>query len=538
MLRSGRINLLSFVTLAFCACASLVPEVSLSADQKSLSVKLVHGNKTCQYDLKGTSTFATDAKIIMHTETGAEQQGLPASRTFVSREPGTWATAILDDIGKPHMQVSGLFVCEDVLIDIPAEDPTLKPQLNLSNTVHSPVSAHPRRMRGGRHLAGTVVSEGVYEVANETEDWKLPAELGAYVAASSYAWQGEKWFPGCYSNDNELHVFKVGLVVDVAAVHKHGSRLNGLIESTVAKASFIYESQFNMKLEVSDLQIYTSATTAPDYATDKCPDIYTQLDQLTAGTNLPGGAVHLLTGCGQGFGIVGLAYVGSMCASRSNTGVSQLHNSMSWITFAHELGHNFGGGHSFEEGEGRTGGIMDYGDGRLNGEYQFNTKYRKGEMCTSMNDRKRLCGSNFMQAPPQPPPTPSPTRPPAPPSGGSCYGLEACRAAAQRLNLKTNGFAFFSFQGNYAETGCYTYTTWPWKGYAWYGLRDDGAEVQSDLELTVVEGDRYRLEGTYDCSATNSPIDHNLLSRSVSAGPCLLLAAVLIACQCIPRQLF
>ena len=32
-------------------------------------------------------------------------------------------------------------------------------------------------------------------------------------------------------------------------------------------------------------------------------------------------------------------------------------------TFAHEVGHNFGCDHAFDEGQGRTGGIMDYGDG-------------------------------------------------------------------------------------------------------------------------------------------------------------------------------
>merc|ERR1712187_592527 len=166
----------------------------------------------------------------------------------------------------------------------------------------------------------------------------------------------------------------------------------------------------------SELQIFTSASTAPNYASNDCPNIYQQLERLTTGARLPGGAVHLLSGCGNGYGTVGLAYMGSMCAASSNTGVNQLHNSQSWITFAHELGHNFGGDHTFEEGQGRTGGIMDYGDGRLNGEYQFNTRYRKGEMCSTMNGVVNRCGGSFDQAGPAPTrsPTPRPTRPPTP----------------------------------------------------------------------------------------------------------------------------
>merc|ERR1712232_285592 len=66
-----------------------------------------------------------------------------------------------------------------------------------------------------------------------------------------------------------------------------------------------------------------------------------------------------------------------------------------WGIFAHELGHNFGGAHSFEEGQMWTGGIMDYGSGKLGGYYQFNTKYRKKQMCNALNRVVGKCGGKF-----------------------------------------------------------------------------------------------------------------------------------------------
>lgn len=169
-----------------------------------------------------------------------------------------------------------------------------------------------------------------------------------------------------------------------------------MIESTVSKASLVYESQLNIKLQISRLRIYeTSWLWTPTYADDEC-NIFKQINSLTWWAFKSGGAVHLFTGCGNGAeGVLGVAFVGSMCSETHNTAVSQLHDARSWITFAHELGHNFGAGHSFEEGQKTTGGLMDYGDGKLNGEYQFNTRYRKIEMCETMNEHVNTCHGYF-----------------------------------------------------------------------------------------------------------------------------------------------
>jgi len=104
---------------------------------------------------------------------------------------------------------------------------------------------------------------------------------------------------------------------------------------------------------------------------------FQQWRQNTESSNVAG-IWKLLTNCHPPAGTVGLAYVGAICGHAA-AGVS---NHMTpryggtWKVNAHEAGHIFGAGHSFDIG----GGIMDYGDGKINGVFQFN-QGRKGEVC-------------------------------------------------------------------------------------------------------------------------------------------------------------
>merc|ERR1719331_940030 len=130
----------------------------------------------------------------------------------------------------------------------------------------------------------------------------------------------------------------------------------------------IYQNQMNIELKVGDdfPIAYKNDNAAPDWLKSDCR-VLTGGSNMNTGLNklkswIDGGmdgkanpkdvvSTHLLTGCNpSGYGTVGLAWVGTLCSGGYASGVD--HINAGWATYAHELGHNFGAGHSFEEGQG------------------------------------------------------------------------------------------------------------------------------------------------------------------------------------------
>lgn len=121
-------------------------------------------------------------------------------------------------------------------------------------------------------------------------------------------------------------------------------------------------------------------------------DFFTQL--LSGGEAFNAAHWHYLTDCfsadcGSDECIVGVAPItgaaearGLGCTNNDNFGMSS-RTFQTWVVVAHELAHNFGGvGHTFQRGVGRTGGLMDYGDGKIDGTYTFSGR-SQNEFCTS-----------------------------------------------------------------------------------------------------------------------------------------------------------
>jgi len=458
--------------------------VSVSNDSRTAVVHFKHGLKDHVYHLEAASVFAEGAEIISHTDAGEERVKAPAVTMFRAVEDRQRATARIHADGS----VTGLFEHEGEVVRVAPSHMPRNASQRVGRSLHEdsmPVvtagtgeAAHvhdfsylppldllggnrqtPRRRLHGKDADMVAFMSDAFRRLDDEEEPELKIDnhkdftpedqrsdlpsdemprVGAQIAAMTQ-WAGVRWYPSCYPGDDKVHEFKVGVVLDNEAWTRHSLDIEQHIADAIAQSSLVYEKQMNIRLTIGEFVIYKSAIGAPAYAVG-CPDtnlMETKLNQLRQGSGYNFmGSTHLFTGCGTDYGVVGLAYVGTICNKyKYNIGVDQIHDYNSentFLIFAHELGHNFGGDHSFEEGEGTTGGIMDYGDGHLNGVYQFNTKYRKAEMCETMNRVAGRCQGKFDPAsapaptPPSltPAPTLIPTLAPAPgptprPDGGS-----------------------------------------------------------------------------------------------------------------------
>eukprot|EP00929_Paragymnodinium_shiwhaense_P040609 TRINITY_DN2117_c0_g2_i1.p1 TRINITY_DN2117_c0_g2~~TRINITY_DN2117_c0_g2_i1.p1 ORF type:complete len:532 (+),score=118.29 TRINITY_DN2117_c0_g2_i1:64-1659(+) len=396
-------------------------------DGQSADVTFTYAGQKFAYALVATSVYTADAKVVRHTDKG-EVEVPPEERVmFESRQKGRWASAILLEDGS----VTGLFEDAGQVVHVEGwgadnhsyAEPALL-ELDAADGLPHHIKSIPPTLSLASGLKFKVIRKdnaSEDEVPQVVIDNDPTNHLGHSTAedeqflimemSGGKSWEGTEWFPGCYNGDNQFHTLHIGVVTDLKAHQVYSSGKRSRIEGQVAEASFIYEKQMNFRLRIAEFHMYESSTGLPgDWAGASCGDqfISTKLQglrQYHGGRSSSQRKVvsHLFTGCGTGWGTVGVAYLNAACGSYG-VGVNQLKSN--WITFAHELGHNLGGDHSFEDGQGSTGGIMDYGDGKLGGEYQFNTKYRKSAMCAKINNMGNCYNHFNVEA------TPAPTPPP------------------------------------------------------------------------------------------------------------------------------
>lgn len=221
----------------------------------------------------------------------------------------------------------------------------------------------------------------------------------------SYRW--DDCFP--LQNEDEPHSLTMGLVMDLGfykfALTRNSENPSAFIDEVVATANLVFQPQVGITLQIAQLIMKTELDddlwNQDPSSDDGCSwNITDNLALFRSWRNTVQdesrfGIWHLFTNC-YPYGSVGIAYVGSICHTEYNVAISSrlgTGGSSTWLVFSHEVGHNLNASHSFENGEGTTGGIMDYGDGTLNNVYQFNTQYRRDEMCSKIS--QTMAASTF-----------------------------------------------------------------------------------------------------------------------------------------------
>jgi len=400
---------------------------------RQLRVTFSHEGRQYNYKLAPHSVYTKDAAIFQDgvlLKQGADSY----SRTFRARGHGNGASVTV--LG--NKMVQGLFEHEGRLLEISPVSHYDDHAATLLQSSKYESDEHPAHLIRwvaapdlgtlGKKLGLTLSETKHAKVGNDThgfggdlpnqiadfgDDSHIPKDTADhYPDFPAVGWKGVKWWPGCYQGDFEMQEFILTMVADKAA-NDHAIELDAnmtaIVESHVNEASWIYEQQMHVRLKIGHLDIDANGSTFGECPTKKKEEVYDRLykikEKIESGKVPAGGATHILTGCGERFsGFAGLAYRGKICEGEWAVGAYKTYVFSAWLVFAHELGHNFGAGHSFEKGQGTTGGIMDYGDGLLDGEYQFNSN-RKDEICNKIDSVLGECDGKF-QKDPSPPATP------------------------------------------------------------------------------------------------------------------------------------
>lgn len=202
----------------------------------------------------------------------------------------------------------------------------------------------------------------------------------------------------CYTGDSQPHRISIGIVVDTGLYNSFGGNENAIkiwIYSLLTVANHVTMNQFNVYISLSDLIIWATQVNSPVFnriPNGRCNVTIDQtLNEFSSWRYkqqyLRNSVWTLLTNCYPAPGTVGLSWISALCDTYYSTNVVS-KNANTALTLIHELGHTFGAQHTFQKGVGRTGGIMDYGDGRwpLNtNEMQFADIYSKIQICNTLS---------------------------------------------------------------------------------------------------------------------------------------------------------
>lgn len=211
--------------------------------------------------------------------------------------------------------------------------------------------------------------------------------------------------PQAWSNcGNGKRYLKVGFVLTSRLLRSiyNGNLAHArtAIVGMLEEVNLIYEPQLRVRLVIGEVYSLEDPKRNPK---PKCgtgwnsaSSIRSALDSFTSWAACVNqdhvGIWHLIDVQPGRYG-AGEAYVGTMCRTTLNTGVS-IYSSQLWRTVAHEIGHNFNARHPTVDGvvARENAGIMGYGDAKYKNEYQFDDG-NKQHICSKLRSVDGDCAA-------------------------------------------------------------------------------------------------------------------------------------------------
>mmetsp|Transcript_36308 Transcript_36308/g.58137 ORF Transcript_36308/g.58137 Transcript_36308/m.58137 type:complete len:539 (-) Transcript_36308:3253-4869(-) len=351
-----------------CQGAVHVENVSFELHADMLSVNLVVEGQQVMYNLSRSNIFANDANTTLRNGTiiaGTEIE----HGTFTSPNNDVVFTIFKDGriTGSVTTDPNAPF---EIVHSTTAKHRALGNRLDMK---HAYQKIYLSELKEGSKC-GSVTAGG---------DTKEYHAVGRHLASFP-----QPVFPGkCYYQDDRPHTLTAGFILDKAMTDKFGNDAVSVLTNTLAIVNGYYKRQYNLEWKIGALVQHS-----PDFTQcgSTLNELLGQVKAYGAKSTTPVQSAYMrISGCKLGGG---LAYIGTICRSAGhNSGVIIVEEKTpATITLAHELGHITGAVHSFEHGEGTTGGIMDYGNGILHGTGQVGFgSLRQPEMCGGLQQSKQ-----------------------------------------------------------------------------------------------------------------------------------------------------
>ncbi len=186
------------------------------------------------------------------------------------------------------------------------------------------------------------------------------------------------FYPGCYDSDSEGSIRTMNIAVDYGLIRSKGKKINKYVDDLMSEVSDIYKNQFNVNLKYKLIKGSKKDKWPLSMTKQRCLDAVTVFYDFReyVRTRGDGDSVDYWLFLSQCFkGVLGVSYIGTICTSPYNMGVSVPNSRV----MAHEIGHGFGAQHTFG-----LGGVMDYMDGKYNGVVQFHPANRE-QVCVVLD---------------------------------------------------------------------------------------------------------------------------------------------------------